>query len=148
MKAICVMSIKMRTLKMSTSTPPPSVEDTLIGRMDLLWNRAGPADASEQPSTHQWRSTIHAAEEAKALMNVDSVRADRAFDDLIAAHRKADGMVYLKRAEAYAAVGHVRAAARDFERAEALLPYPGRKAEARAGLRRTTRRPVLKIART
>ncbi len=53
----------------------------------------------------------------------------------MAAHPN-DGMVFLKRAEAYEQSGDRAAAAVDFARAEVLLPFPGRKAEARSGLRR------------
>lgn len=119
-----------------------SVENALIERLDLLWNRQGQKttsraiDTSQSPGLADWSSVMRAAEMAKAALRADRTRGEELFAKLMAAHPN-DGMVYLKRAEAYERFGDRAAAAPDFARAEELLPFPGRKAEARAGLHRT-----------
>jgi hypothetical protein len=119
-----------------------SIESTLIERLDLLWNREGPmvlsqvGAASSPPGRTGWSSVIQAAEAAKVALWADRARGEKLFAELMAAHPN-DGMVYLKRAEAYERSGDAAAAAVDFARAEVLLPFPGRKAKARSGLRRT-----------
>jgi hypothetical protein len=117
------------------------VETQLIERLDLLWNREGPATSirrqSQPPSVGSpWPNAIRAAESAKSIFVTNQVLGERLFMELLARHPQ-DGMVYMKRAEAYEAVGNRKAAAADFARAESLVPYPGRKAQARAGLLRT-----------
>ena len=126
------------------TTNRDTVEATLIGRLHPLWNRkspsgvAGAANQAPSVSRSDWPSVIRAAEAAKAVFLTDRTRGEALFADLLEAH-SLDGMVWLKRAQAYEQTGDTASAHADFARAEALLPFPGRKAEARAGLRRTRR---------
>ncbi len=118
-----------------------SVETLIIGRLDLPWNReglgpsAGPPELSE-PGRRTWPSAIRAAESAKAVLIQNPALGERLFLEILQDHPN-DGMVYMNRAEAWEAVGDCAAASADFARAEALVPFPGRKAQARAGLLRT-----------
>jgi hypothetical protein len=73
---------------------------------------------------------------AKATLLTDRARGEQMFVELLNAYPK-DGWVFLKRAEAYERLGQSRSAAADYGRAEELLPFPGRRAEARRGLVRT-----------
>ncbi len=117
------------------------VEASLIGKLDLVWNRQGPATeelATQSPSAgrNDWASVMRAADQAKTALRGDRARGEKLFAELLQAHPN-DGMVYMKRAEAYEQAGDAVAATADYSRAERLVPFPGRKAEARAGLRRT-----------
>lgn len=118
-----------------------TVEDLLIGRLDLLWNREGPAAAASQPTSFQpgaarWPSAMRAAESAKTVFAGHRPLGEKLFLELLERHPN-DGMIYMKRAEAREEAGEAKAAAADFARAEVLVPFPGRKAQARAGLLRT-----------
>ena len=77
-----------------------------------------------------------AAESAKAVLIQNPALGEQLFLEILQDHPN-DGIVYMKRAEAWEAVGDYTAASADFTRAEALVPFPGRKAQARAGLLRT-----------
>lgn len=119
------------------------VEADIIGKLDLPWNREAPRAETPTRRTiadtrHEWPSAMRGAEAAKAMFRRDPARAQELFDDLLRAYPD-DGMVYLKRAEAREHAGDPAAAAADYARAESLLPFPGRKAEARAGMNRTRR---------
>lgn len=126
------------------TTRRDNTEAEIIKKLDLPWNRqsAGASDEVDGPTTKvgrsDWRLVMRQAEMAKATLRKDRSQGERLFADLIRANPN-DGMVYLKRAEAYEQVGAMSTAHEDFLRAEQLLPFPGRKAEARAGAQRTGR---------
>jgi hypothetical protein len=119
-----------------------TVEATVIGRLGLPWNRGAPGNetargpVSAESARNRWPSAIRGAETAKATLLSDRTRGEQMFAELLSAYPD-DGWLFLKRAEAYEQMGSSRAAAADYARAEALLPFPGRKAEAHAGLLRT-----------
>jgi hypothetical protein len=119
-----------------------AVEATLIGRLDLPWNREAPGNetgyqpVSSETARSRWPSAMRGAETAKATLINDRTRGERMFAELLIAYPD-DGWVFLKRAEAYEHIGSFCEAAADCARAEALLPFPRRKAEAHAGLLRT-----------
>lgn len=118
-----------------------AVEGAVTGRLDLPWNREAPPPqlASQPPRPPQmrsrWASVLRAAGAAATLMITDRVAGERAFLELVSTNPD-DGMVPLRRAEAYERLGLLSEAAADYQRAEQLLPFPTRKAEARAGLSR------------
>lgn len=118
------------------------IESTVIGRLDLPWNREAPSierdhrPVSVESARKRWPSAIRDAETAKAALLRDRRRGEEMFTELLSAYPD-DGWVFLKRAEAYEQLGSSQAASADYSRAEALLRYPGRKAEARAGVLRT-----------
>lgn len=118
-----------------------AMEALIIGRLDLTWNREAPCDVNSpspprSAGRSNWSSVIREAEAAKAAFVVDRRRGEALFAALIKVH-SSDGMVWLKRAQAYEEAGDADAASADFARAEALLPFESYKAEARAGLVRT-----------
>ncbi len=119
-----------------------AIEAEIIGKLDLPWNREAPnavaarALWTARSARDHWPSAIRGAEAAKAMFRRDRAEGESLFEALLAAYPD-DGMVYLKRAEAYEYAGDRAAAAADYARAADLLPFPSRKAEARAGLHRT-----------
>jgi hypothetical protein len=122
-----------------------AVEIAVIGRLDLPWNREAPQISATEASTSRpsgktrWPSAMRGAEDAKATLLADRPRGEEMFAELMMAY-PSDGWLYLKRAEAYEQRGEFRSAASDYARAEELLPFPGRKAQARAGSLRTRSR--------
>lgn len=91
---------------------------------------------SAEAARVRWPSAIRGAAAAKAALLSDRRQGEAQFLELLAGY-PTDGWVYMKRAEAYETLGLFREAFADYTIAERLLPYPGRKAEARAGLART-----------
>lgn len=126
------------------TTNRDAAEAAIIEKLDLPWNRQAPVinHTAAKPATvtnrPDWASVMRQAEAAKALLAQDRAQGERIFEGLIAANPR-DGMVYLKRAEAFEKAGSMASAYLDYSRAEQLLPFPGRKAEARAGMQRTKR---------
>ena len=120
------------------------VESTVIGRLELPWNREPPANATHQPMSPgeaaraKWPSVMRGAAAAKAALLSNRQHGEAQFVELLAGYPD-DGWLYMKRAEAYEQLGLLREAVADYIIAERLLPFPGRKAEARAGLARTRR---------
>lgn len=90
-----------------------------------------------QGTVGDWRAITAKAEQAKRALVADRVAGDQVFDGLLEQF-PGDGMVYLKRGEAYEAVGDRAAAADDFRKALALLPMATWKATAREGLQRVS----------
>lgn len=87
------------------------IEALIIGRLDLAWNHGAPteaANASDKPKRHRqgWLSVTRDANAAKSQFLVDPAEGERQFDSLLRTH-PSDGMVWLKRAEAYEQVGRV-----------------------------------------
>jgi hypothetical protein len=122
-----------------------NVEALIIGRLDLPWNHGAPAEAtnaSDTPRRHRsdWRLVMRDADAAKSRFLVDRAQGELQFDSLLRMH-PSDGMVWLKRAEAYEQSGDLTAASAAFARAEALLPLERWQGIARAGLQRTRNRP-------
>lgn len=96
--------------------------------------------AQEEPMS-DWRNVMAKAEQAKRLLTVDRRAGDEAFAAMLKEF-PGDGMVYLKRGEAYEAVGETSLAASDYERAAGLFPMEKWKAIARDALARAARRPL------
>lgn len=90
-------------------------------------------DEGEEMSN--FRAIMAEAEHCKMEMLRDSSKGEQAFRDLIEKY-PGDGMVRLKRAEAYEAVGQLRHAYADYEQAEVLLPMANWKTTARSGAER------------
>lgn len=82
-----------------------------------------------------WRAITAAAEQAKRAMIADRKQGDEQFSALLRVH-PGDGMIFLKRGEAYEAVGDVEAATADYLKARALLPMPAWKSRAQEGIDR------------
>jgi tetratricopeptide (TPR) repeat protein len=97
----------------------------------------------EQPMS-DWRNIMSRAEQAKRLLNADRHRGEEEFASMLLQF-PSDGMIYLKRGEAYEAIGEVRTAASDFERAAALLPMEKWKAIARDALARCAVRAMPQV---
>jgi len=118
------------------------VESTVISRLELPWNREAPASSTLQPMSPgeaaraKWPSAMRGAAAAKAALLSNRQQGEAQFVELLAGYPD-DGWVYMKRAEAYEQLGLLREAFADYGIAERLLPFPGRQAEARAGLART-----------
>jgi hypothetical protein len=117
------------------------VEAIVIERLELPWNREAPSGIRQQPMSAEaarvkWPSAMRGAAAAKSALLADRRQGEAEFAELLAGYPN-DGWVYLKRAEAYEALGLLREASDDYTMAERFLPFPGRKAEARTGLART-----------
>lgn len=120
------------------------IEGTLISRLDLPWNRQAPQASRSRfrplgapQARAAWTAVLRAADAAKMAMYADRIAGERTFRELLAKNPD-DGMVPLRRAEAYERLGLLPEAAADYALAEELLPFPKRKAEARAGLYRVS----------
>ena len=93
----------------------------------------------EEPNTmSDWRAITVKAEQAKRLLTADRHRGEQQFE-LLFNQYPGDGMLYLKRAEAFESVGKLEAAAEDYRKAQALLPMAAWKAKAGEGLERCLR---------
>jgi hypothetical protein len=121
------------------------IEAALLDRLDLPWNRKGPHGGTATPArtavTRETRrsSALRDAEAAKAAMLKDPAVGERLFGALLDAYPH-DGMVHFKRAEACESLGRLVDAADGYRTAESLLPYRGRRAQARAGFNRVNHR--------
>lgn len=106
------------------------VENELLG-LQLPWNVAGP----KARAVKSWNDALRASGRAAQLLLRDRRAGEAQFISILRAH-SSDGMVYMNRAQAYEQIGELQRAALDYARAEVLVPYSGRKAAAREGLRR------------
>lgn len=106
------------------------VENELLS-LPFPWNIAGP----QQHGTKDWNDALRGSGNAAQLLMRDRKAGEAQFASLLRAH-PSDGMVYMNRAQAYEKLGELQRAALDFARAEVLVPYSGRKAAAREGIRR------------
>lgn len=123
----------------------PLDSPTLIPYADAVRKAADLAGArfellvlgERQGAMSDWRAITAKAEQARRALVADRAVGAEMFNDLLRQF-PGDGMVYLKRGEAYEAVGECAAAADDFRKALALLPMAAWKATAREGLQRVS----------
>jgi hypothetical protein len=76
------------------------------------------------------RDIMFQADRAKQTLGEDRARGEEEFRQLLEHHPR-DGMVYLRRGQARTAAGDAAGAVSDLQRAEALLPRPEWKQQAR-----------------
>jgi len=122
----------------------PLDSPTLIPYADAVGKAAELAGArfevvllERQGIMSDWRAITAKAEKAKRALVAGRVAGEKMFNDLLQQF-PGDGMVYLKRGEAYEAIGDCAAAADDFRKALALLPMASWKATAREALQRVS----------
>lgn len=86
-----------------------------------------------------WRPIMAKAEEAKSIMIRNLEEGEIEFESLLAKY-PTDGMVYLKRGEAYEYHGEIQKAKSDYQQAYKLFPMPEWQNRASEGISRVQKK--------